>query len=167
MRLINALSLSKGWPGSLLDREDGTSAVEFSLFLPLILFGCLTMGDIALAVHQRMTLDHVVRAGGQVAMTDPGEDRVLSALKSAASKNFAVGSSSDDVDRDVVSDPVTVEVARYCSCPSNRSASVSCSDPCSETTPPFVFYRMSAAKSYDGIFIPAFSLGSDLNVQIR
>ena len=143
--------------------EDGAASSEFGIFLPLILFGCITMGDIGLALHQRMTLDHVVRAGGQIAMSDPGEDQVMSAISHAASKNFILESG----DSEIPQTPVTVDVERYCSCPENRSTSVSCSEPCSDTSVPFVFYRMSAAKTYDGIIVPAFSLGSELDVQIR
>ena len=146
----------------LASAEDGTSAAEFSLFVPAILFGCLTMGDIALAVHQRMALDHIVRAGAQVAMADPGEERVLSALRTTAHRNFAL--EGDDTR---ARDPVTLDVSRYCACPDDRNVAVSCSDMCAETVPPFIFYRMSAAKTYDGIFISAFSVGRDMDVQIR
>ena len=145
--------------------EEGTSATEFSLFVPVILFGCLTMGDIGLALHQRMTLDHIVRAGAQVAMADPGEEKVLSALRSTATKNFVL--ENGDKQNSSPGDPVSLDVARYCSCPDARSTPVSCSDSCAETVPPFVFYRMSAAKTYDGIFVPAFSVGRQMDVQIR
>jgi TadE-like protein len=150
-------------------REDAASTVEFSLFLPVIVCGCLTMGDIGLAVQQRMTLDQVVRAGAQVAMDDPGEEQVRTALELSASQNFALASDDEDGEdqEQIVNDPVSVDVARYCSCPNDRSAPVSCSTPCVETTVPFVFYRMSVAKNYDGIFIPEFSLARDLEVQVR
>jgi pilus assembly protein CpaE len=153
-------------PRSWAKHEDGASAVEFSLFLPVIVLGCVTMGDIGLAVQQRMTLDQVVRAGAQVAMRDPGEEQVLSALKLSASKNFPLEDSADDQEG-IVKDPVSVDVTRYCSCPDDRAASVSCSTACVEAIVPFVFYRMTVARNYDGIITPAFSLARAMEIQIR
>jgi pilus assembly protein CpaE len=169
MLLVDRFRAGNIWVRDWRKREDGASTVEFSLYVPVILFGCLTMGDIGLAVQQRMTLDQVVRAGAQVAMDDPGEEQVLTAMQLSASQNFSLGSDDEDGEgqEQIVNDPVSVDVARYCSCPDDRSAPVSCSTPCFEMTVPFVFYRMSVAKNYDGIFSPEFSLARDLEVQIR
>jgi pilus assembly protein CpaE len=169
MLLINRLRARKVWLCGWRTRQEGASTVEFSLFLPVIVCGCLTMGDIGLAVQQRMTLDQVVRAGAQVAMDDPGEEQVRTALELSASQNFSLESDEGNgqEQRQIVNDPVSVDVARYCSCPDDRAAAVSCSTPCFEMTVPFVFYRVSVAKNYDGIFIPEFSLARDLEVQIR
>jgi len=166
MWLIELFRAGKAQLRSWAKHEDGASAVEFSLFLPVIFFGCVTMGDIGLAVQQRMTLDQVVRAGAQIAMQDPGEEQVMSALKLSASKNFALEGSEDD-QRGIVNDPVSVDVARYCSCPDDRAAPVSCSSPCVEEMVPFVFYRMSVAKNYDGMITPTFSLARDMEIQVR
>jgi hypothetical protein len=100
-------------------------------------------------------------------MADPGEDDVLSTLKATASKNFTIASEASDSQTSIVNDPVSLEVARYCSCPENRSVGVSCSEMCSETVPPFIFYRMSAAKSFDGVLLPTFGLTQEMDVQIR
>ena len=152
--------------GSLLRRDAGTSAVEFSLFAPAIIFGVVTMGDVGLALHQRLSLDHVVRAGAHAAMADPGEDQVMNVLRATASEDFTVDSGQEG-DLSVVSDPVTLSVSRYCACPDNRSVAVVCSDICSDTVPPFVFYHMSAAKAYNGLFMPSFALAREIDVQIR
>lgn len=149
---------------SWLSNNCGAASAEFGMFAPLFVFGCLTMSDIGLAIHQRMTLDHVVRAGAQIAMADPGEDGVMSALRNSASQNFAI---DGDSRAQTIPDPVSLEVARYCSCPDNRGVPTSCSDPCSGSTPPFVFYRMTAAKTYDGVIIPSLRMSSDINVQLR
>ena len=162
MGLLSRITSKSNPLTSLLSSERGNATAEFSIFLPLFVFGGLTMGDIGLAVHQRMTLDHVVRAGAQIAMTDPGEEQVMSALRTAASQNFSLQG-----DTQTASNPVSLEVARYCSCPDSRSTATSCSDPCFGTTPPFVFYRMSAAKTYDSILIPALRMSSAMNVQLR
>src|SRR6187551_2475847 len=154
MRLFSFITSKTNWM-SLLDREHGAATTEFAIFVPLFVFGALTMGDIGLAIQERMTLDHVVRAGAQIAMADPGEDQLMLALQSAAGQNFTLQS-----DTQTALDPVSLEVARYCSCPENRSVSTSCSDPCPGTVPPFVFYQMSAAKTFDGILIPAIRMSS-------
>ncbi len=52
--------------------EAGVSAIEFALIAPIMAFGLVATADVALAVHERMTIDHVLRAGAQAAMTDPG-----------------------------------------------------------------------------------------------
>jgi pilus assembly protein CpaE len=163
MRAKDTLSVFNGGLKALFQGEGGAASAEFGIFLPVILFGCLTMGDIGLALHQRMTLDHVVRSGGQIAMSDPGEAPVRSAIESAARKNFALAGGDSEPNQT----PVTVDVARYCSCPDDRATAVSCSDSCEDNNPPFVFYRMSVAKNYDGIIVPELALGSELDVQIR
>jgi pilus assembly protein CpaE len=163
---INRLCRSARNLKDLVKSEKGSAAAEFSMFLPIFVFGGLAMGDVGLALHQRMSLDHVVRAGAQVAMADPGEDKVLSALQLTASRNFTLEA---DVNNNIstAGDPVSLNVTRYCSCPDDRSLPVSCSSVCSATTPPFVFYRMSAAKTYNGVFLPAFSMDNELQVEIR
>jgi pilus assembly protein CpaE len=146
---------------------DGSAAAEFSMFLPIFVMGALAMGDAGLALHERMTLDHVVRAGAQTAMADPGEDQVLSTLRTTASNNFTLASETDNTDVSIVNDPLDLNVTRYCACPDNRSVGVSCSAMCSETVPPFVFYRMTAAKDFNGVLLPTFAVGREMEVQTR
>jgi pilus assembly protein CpaE len=173
MHWINALFRSGSRLTRLAKCEHGAAAAEFSMFLPLFVFGGLAMSDVGLALHQRMTLDHVVRAGVQAAMADPGQDEVLATLETTASKNFPPADADGQTLLDMLSGsdsvtlPVTLNVSRYCSCPEDRSLSVSCTNLCSETVPPFVFYRVSAAKTFDGVFLPEFSLGREMEVEIR
>src|SRR5687768_11631289 len=110
---------------SWLRREDGASAVEFALCAPVFIFACIMMADIGFAIHERMSLDHVLRAGAQTAMSDPGEQEVETVLESTASKHFTV--TSGDEETDIVSNAITVDASRYCACPDNRSATVACS----------------------------------------
>jgi len=162
MWLRNFIVLKANRILSLWCSERGTATAEFGIFVPLFVFGALTMGDIGIAVQQRMALDHVVRAGAQIAMTDPGEDQLMSTLESAAGENFAVQS-----DAQTAPYPVTLEAVRYCSCPEDRGVATSCSDACPGSVPPFAFYRVSAAKTYHGILIPDLRMSSVMNVQLR
>src|SRR5687767_14496661 len=94
---------------SWLRREDGASAVEFALCAPFCTCAGIILADTGLAVHERMSLDHVLRAGAQTAMSDPGEEKVETVLESTASKHFAV--TSGDEEADIVSNAITVEAS--------------------------------------------------------
>jgi pilus assembly protein CpaE len=149
----------------LLRREDGASAVEFAICAPVFIFACIMMADIGFAIHERMTLDHVLRAGAQTAMSDPGETEVVAVLESTASKHFTV--TSGDEETDIVSNAVTVGASRYCACPESRSVAVGCSTVCTGPVPTFTFYGMSAAKGYEGMILPPISFSARLDVQVR
>jgi Flp pilus assembly protein TadG len=62
---------TRSWPARrLLSRvrrlgEDGVSAVEFALIAPILFLSLLAMVDVGFAIHERMTIDHVLRAGAQ------------------------------------------------------------------------------------------------------
>jgi pilus assembly protein CpaE len=45
--------------------EAGVSAIEFALVAPVLALGLVAMADIGLALYERMTIDHVLRAGAQ------------------------------------------------------------------------------------------------------
>ena len=151
----------------LLQREEGASAVEFALLAPVLVFACLTTVDLGLALYDRMTLDHVLRAGAQSAMGDIGAEEVAVVLEATATNNFAIAGETNAAGNGLGSGPLTIDVDRYCSCPDDRSASVSCTAPCPGTTPPFVFYKMSASTSYDGMIIPSLSFRQTVEVQVR
>src|SRR5687768_15693291 len=127
---------------SWLRREDGASAVEFALCAPVFIFACIMMADIGFAIHERMTLDHALRAAAQSAMHDPGEEEVETVLESTASKHFTVTSGDEETD---ISNGVTVDAARYCTCPEDSGVLVACSTICDGPVPTFAFYGMSAA----------------------
>ncbi|TGQ31062.1 TadE family protein [Mesorhizobium sp. M00.F.Ca.ET.216.01.1.1] len=145
--------------------EEGVSAVEFALIAPVLGAALIAAVDVGLALYQRMTIDHVLRAGAQAAMSDPGADQVLKVLQSTASKNFPpVGAEPSAL----TFDPPPV---RYCACPENANvdpaAAPLCSTTCANSAPTFIYYRMAAQKTYDSMFIPEFPLSSTMQVQIR
>ncbi len=154
-------------PGQQLKKlkssESGVSAVEFALIAPVFAIGLVAMADVALAVHQRMAMDHVLRAGAQAAMSDAGEAKVQAVMESTL-----VGSGEAST---VVLDPVH----RYCACPENASvapeAAPACGTPCSGMVPQYVYYRMQAHKDYQPMSLPealpAFRLSSSMQVQVQ
>ena len=145
----------KGWNWTrLLRGEHGTSATEFALFAPIIIFSGLIMADLGLGLYQRMSLDYVVRAGAKAAMSDPGESTVMKVLQGSAKQNFA-------------NDPLQLAVNRYCACGEDRSVATDCTSLCPGPTAPFVYYRMDATKSYGGVLLPSLDLHRQLEVQTR
>jgi pilus assembly protein CpaE len=135
--------------------EDGVSAVEFALFAPILFLSLLAMVDLGLAIYERMTIDHVLRAGAQVAMADPGVPGVLTVLNTTAAKNFSEADKPD------------FQVNRDCACPEAKGTVVACSTTCSGPTSTFIYYRLSGAKDYQGMIIPQIALGPKMQIQIR
>ena len=136
MKVLCAFRRQRGRLPTWLRREDGASAIEFALCAPVFIFACIMMADIGFAIHDRMSLDHALRAAAQTAMYDPGEEEVEAVLESTARKNFTV--TSGDEETDIVSNAVTVDAARYCTCPENSGVLVACSTVCDGPVPTFV-----------------------------
>jgi pilus assembly protein CpaE len=141
--------------------EDGVSAVEFALIAPVFAAALVAMVDVGLALYERMSMDHILRSGGQAAMSDPGPSQVLKVMQSAIASGFVEG-------------PETIKLdlpKRFCACPDNTEVdpaqAPACSDPCPDSTVPYVYYRIRASKTYDGVFVPPIPLDSSLQVQVR
>ncbi|MFC3162904.1 AAA family ATPase [Ciceribacter thiooxidans] len=143
--------------------ESGVSAVEFALIAPVFAIGLVATADIGLALHQRMAMDHVLRAGAQAAMSDAGEAKVLAVMESTLAGS---GEASN-----VVLDPVH----RYCACPESAGVAPetapACGTPCSGMASQYVYYRMRAHKDYQPMSLPealpAFRLSSSMQVQVQ
>ncbi len=143
--------------------ESGVSAVEFALIAPVFAIGLVATADVALALHQRMAMDHVLRAGAQLAMSDAGEAKVQAVMETTLAGSAEAGT--------VVLDPVQ----RYCACPENAGvapeAAPACGTPCSGMAPQYVYYRMHAHKDYQPMSLPealpAFRLSSSMQVQVQ
>ncbi len=150
----------------------GAAAVEFALFAPALILGVLVAVDLGLAVHERMTIDHVLRSGAQAAMVDPGEEDVRDILQSTASKNFSNvadggGSGTSGTTISTGSDALTLTVGRYCTCPESIGTEVTCSTTCEGTVPTYIYYKLEAAKQFDGMIIPTIPIDTDIEVQVR
>jgi pilus assembly protein CpaE len=145
--------------------EEGVSAVEFALIAPVLVAALVAAVDVGLSLYERMTIDHVLRAGAQAAISDPGTDQVLKVLQTTAAKNFPPVEGEPSA---LSFDP---EPVRYCACPENPdvdpASAPACSATCAASAPTYIYYRMTARKTYDSMFIPEFALSSMVQVQIR
>lgn len=143
--------------------EEGVSAVEFGLLAPFLLFfPLLSMVDVGMAISERMTVDSVLRAGAQEAMTDPGKDKVLEVLAATAEKNFPL---PDGTEPDGLNTPRFTVDYPVCDCPEQQD--VSCSATCVGNVSTSIFYRLTGEKTYTGNFLPPFDLAPSVRVQIR
>jgi pilus assembly protein CpaE len=152
------------WFSTWRPDEGGVSAIEFALIAPLLVFGLLGTVDIGLAVRERMNIDTVLRAGAHGAMSDRGEEFVLQIMRTTALENFTLTQEASTTGKGLLSP----EAHRYCACPSDPEAAVTCSTTCAgPTSSPFVFYRLSAEKNYQGMILPAIEFNPSIQVQVR
>jgi pilus assembly protein CpaE len=143
--------------------DEGVSAVEFALLAPMLIFALLAMTDLGLAISERMTIGHVLRAGAQGAAGDVGVADIDLILRTTAAKNMTLasaGSSGNDTS-------LALQVSRICTCAPNPSVVVVCSATCAGNTPTQVFYALSGQKTYAGLVLPRFSQSKALQVQVR
>jgi pilus assembly protein CpaE len=152
----------RGWIGTWRRNEKGTSAVEFALFAPVLFFALVATVDVGLAEYERMTIDHILRAGAQSAMADQGQDQILKIVQNTASRNFTLSNQTT-----INATALAVAVDRFCACPDSPTAAVACTTTCTGLTPTFVYYRVSAAKIYTGMIMPAITMSPSVLVQVR
>ncbi len=146
--------------------ESGVSAVEFGLFAPILFIGLVTTADLGLALSERMAIDHTLRAAAQIAMTDPGADKVLSVLRATAAQDFVVASTELDADAGAL----TVSVLRVCACSGAPETGFDCQLTCPDGGQRFAFYEIEAAKKYDAMILSPEILGrleASLRVQVQ
>jgi pilus assembly protein CpaE len=132
------------------------------MFAPVLFFALVAAVDLGLAEYERMTIDHILRAGAQSAMVDQGQAQVLKVLQNTASKNFTVSTQTL-----ISADELKVDVVRFCACPDSTSVAVACLTTCTGSKPTFIYYRMSGAKLHNGMFVTGMTLNPSVQVQVR
>jgi pilus assembly protein CpaE len=157
-----AIEAVKCWVGNWRRSEDGVSAIEFALLAPVLFFALVAAVDVGLAEYERMTIDHVLRAGAQSAMADPGQAQVLNVAQNTASKNFTISTQSG-----ISATALNVDVQRFCACPNSTGTAVACSTICAGSAPPFIYYRLTGTKLHNGMVMPAMTLTGSVEVQVR
>jgi Flp pilus assembly pilin Flp len=131
--------------------EEGVSAVEFALIAPMLFFALLATADIGLALHERMTIDSVLRSGAQPAMQDRTRLIVCATLEETARNSFPVA----PCDAEPEAGQIAVDARRFCACWSAPAVELACGATCpAPTTLPSAYWRLSAEKTYDGLFLP-------------
>ncbi|MEK7264505.1 MAG: TadE/TadG family type IV pilus assembly protein [Pseudomonadota bacterium] len=146
----------------LSDRR-GSSAVEFAVGAPVLLIGLIIVTDVGLAVSDRMGLDQSVRAGAEFAMNNVEDETTLEDMVKSAATG-AYGDALGDVDS---SEIPNVDVTKSCECPDASGVAVSCDELCTGDLPPSIYYDFAATKDYQGIFIPNFTMATEMKVQVR
>ena len=153
----------RAWMVAARRAESGVAALEFALFAPVLFFGLVATADVGLALYERMTLDHALRAGAQSAMGDPGKDAVLGVLSATAAKNFPPASP----DAAALPSQLVLSVDRYCTCSGDTATAVACSTTCPGTASTYIYYRLAAAITRDSMILPDISFSPSLQVQVQ
>ena len=65
-------------------REDGGTAVEFALVLPIVLALVLALVQVGLLVRDRLLVESAVRSGARTAAVEAGDDAIRAAVLRAA-----------------------------------------------------------------------------------
>ena len=141
--------------------EAGVSAIEFGLVAPMIFFSLLAMFDVGIALRERIQLDHVLRSGAQTAMRDAGKIAVLDTLRRTVCEAGEIYPDCKNLAR--IS--FTPEPDPYCICPTTGVKDTTCTATCAVR--PQKFYELSAAMSYEGIFMPQFDFAPSVLVEVR
>lgn len=153
----------RGTVARLARSAEGVSAVEFGLLAPLLVFALLATVDVGLALTERMTINHVLRAGAQSATTAKDAAAIDRVMRTTAAPNFTVaapGAAGDDAS-------LALEVTLVCSCAEQPGAAVACSTTCAGSAPTQVFYTLEGEKTYSGLLLPRFRLSPAIRVQVR
>ncbi len=136
----------------------GVSAVEFAIVSPVLVLGTFGVTDTGMAIYERMMMNQVLRAGAQPALQGANESVVLDVRKQAATGNFSVA------DGAATGDELELGVETSCACPGDAAVSATCGATCDSGTPALRFYRLTAAKSFQGVLLPEFNLSYSLEV---
>lgn len=147
----------------VLRENDGVSATEFALLAPLLIFCILAMADLGLAISERMTIGHILRAGAQSATEDVGLARVDLLLRATAAKNMTVAAAAAAG----TDTSLALTVRRICACATQPSVELACSTTCAQNAPTQIYYILSGTKTYAGLILPRFSQSKSLEVQVR
>lgn len=148
---------------TFLKDKRGSSAVEFAVGAPVLLIGLIIVTDVGLAVSDRMNLDQSVRAGAEFAMNSVEDETTLEDMV----KSAATGAYGDQMNDINSSDVPEVDVTKTCECADGPGVAVSCTDLCTGELPPSIYYGFVASKDYQGIFIPDFTMQTEMKVQVR
>ena len=147
----------------------GSAVVEFAIYAPILVFGCMATVDVSRAVYERMSIGEILRVGAERAMRNDEPAVIKQRMAATAEGEFVVASeSATDTTISTGTNALTLSARRYCACPESPATELaSCSSTCSNSAPPSIFIRLEAAKSFSGIILPSMSLASRNDVQVR
>jgi Flp pilus assembly protein TadG len=118
-----------------LRATDGNVAVEYALFLPVLMILLAGIVDLGLALHTRSRLEIAAQAGLEFARYDRSD---LAAVRSAVNNATGVDPTT-----------LTVSVTDFCACADGLT--IACSDDCADGTFPGTFVRVVVDTEYQGL----------------
>ena len=126
---------------SLICRDEGAIAVEFSLMLPMLALALVFVGFLATKYQRSIAIEQILHAGAEAAVKDPGPGEVMARLQAAAAiKGFQIHTGSG-----IPYDKLWLNVGRSCSCPDNWEwATSTCGQMCTGERPQVVKYQLNA-----------------------
>ncbi len=145
------------------DDRRASSAVEFAVGAPVLMIGLIIVTDVGLAVSERMGLDQSVRAGAEFAMNSVEDETTLEDMVKSAATG-AYGDQLNDINSE---DVPTVDVTKSCECPEAAGVAAACDTLCTGEIVPYIYYDFLASKDYQGIFVPDFTMQTEMKVQVR
>ncbi|MBC7477916.1 MAG: pilus assembly protein [Pseudorhodobacter sp.] len=159
-------SAGRSWAATVravLCRDDGIAAVEFALLAPMLIFSVMATVDLGLAISERLTIGHILRAGAQSVTEGAGIARIDLVLRTIAAKNMTVAvAGAAGTDRSL-----SLAVRQICACAAQPSTAVACATTCAQNAPTQVFYILTGSKTYAGLILPRFAQSKSLEVQVR
>lgn len=129
--------------------ENGVSAVEFALIVPVLLFSLLGVADLGNVVYKRSDMETALRAGIQYFMNG-GDD--LSRAEDVVNASWTTKP-----------DTVTIVAERFCLCGTVVHA---CNTLCSDDTYPLSYNRLRATATFPGILMDD-DYGTEQSVRVR
>ena len=148
---------------AMLRDDNGVLAAEFALLAPMLILGILATVDLGLAISERLTIGHILRAGAQTATEDAGAAKIDRVLRTTAAKNMTVVAAGDAGTDKFLS----LAVRRICACAAQPSVAVACTTTCAQNAPTQIFYILTGSKTYAGLILPRFAQSKSLEVQVR
>jgi pilus assembly protein CpaE len=140
--------------------DGGVAAIEFGIVAPVLFFSMVLAADLGFAFHERMTVDHTVRAGAQAAMADLGAALVRTTMEGAASKHFSVSSATSCPTDGTL---CFTKVEEVCECTSGVETACSTA---TATCPKY--YNLRVEKTRKNMLFPSdFKLEASMRVQVR
>lgn len=159
-RTKGVLRYARALAARLRDDRSAATAVEFSLFSPLLLFLAVGCYDLSVGIYRQMQVNDAAEAGVTYALSNGfSADGIATAIKSATSYSL------------VSATPVPTQ---FCGCASGSSitAAASCASVCSDGSQPGTYTTVNAAASYKPLFsypgLPStFNLNATATVRLQ
>lgn len=127
----------------------GIAALEFGLLAPVLLIAITAVLDYGIALYYKMQLSTAVRAGIQIAATDPTNANLTAIITEAATG--ATGLSGISVPA-----PTT-----FCECSTSPNVTVSCASSCAGGTLQ-TFLALTVNYTYTPLFLPAAAIANPI-----